>query len=86
LALYGLLLFTDAWLKTGEICLDLLKTAWTPAYTLKMTVEAIWQMLAAPGIDSPLNVDIAALIRQGDRVGSEALVRWGCGEWRWDSR
>jgi peroxin-4 len=66
--------------------LDLLKTAWTPAYTLKMTVEAIWQMLAAPGIDSPLNVDIAALIRQRDRVGSEALVRWGCGEWRWDSR
>ncbi len=51
-----------------------------------MTVEAILQMLAAPGVDSPLNVDLAALIRQGDRIGSEALVRWGCGEWRWEGR
>lgn len=70
----------------GDICLDLLKDAWTPAYTLKMTVEAIWQMLAAPGIDSPLNVDIAALIRQGDKVGSEGVVRWGCAEWRFEGR
>jgi peroxin-4 len=73
-------------LQTGEICLDLLKTAWTPAYTLQMTVEAIWQMLAAPGIDSPLNVDVAALIRQGDAIGAESLVRWGVGQWRYDGK
>ncbi len=35
-------------------------------------------MLANPGIDSPLNVDVAALLRTGDAVGSEALVRWCC--------
>lgn len=72
--------------QTGEICLDLLKDAWTPAYTLKMTVEAIWQMLAAPAVDSPLNVDLAALVRAKDRVGAEGVIRWGCEEWRWVGR
>jgi len=66
--------------ETGEICLDLLKDAWTPAYTLQSTVEAIWQMLANPGVDSPLNVDVAALLRQGDSVGAEGLVRFYVGE------
>ncbi|KAI9732051.1 MAG: hypothetical protein M1818_007646 [Claussenomyces sp. TS43310] len=72
--------------ETGEVCLDLLKTAWTPAYTLPMTVDAIWQMLDAPEVDSPLNVDIAALLRDGDRIGAEGVVRWCCGEWRYDGR
>jgi len=72
--------------ETGEICLDLLKTAWTPAYTLSTTIDAIWQMLAIPGIDSPLNIELAALLREGDIVGAEGLVRWCSGEWRWDRR
>lgn len=43
-------------------------------------------MLAAPGADSPLNVDVAALIRGGDVVGTEGLVRWGVGEWKFEGR
>jgi peroxin-4 len=54
--------------KTGEICLDLLKTSWTPAYTISTTTSA------EP--DSPLNIDIAQLFRQGDYVGAEALIRF----------
>ena len=30
---------------TGEICLDVLKTAWTPAYTLKTACDAICMLL-----------------------------------------
>jgi peroxin-4 len=37
-------------------------------------------MLANPGIDSPLNVDVAALLRGGDAVGAESLVRWAAAE------
>lgn len=63
---------------SGEICLDLLKTSWTPAYTLVSTLEAVQQLLshAGEGVDSPLNLDIAKLMRDGDLVGAEGLVRF----------
>ena len=69
--------------KTGEICLDLLKTSWSPAYTLTSTLEAIHQLLAYPEVDSPFNVDIATLLKSGDKIGGESLVRFWCGEERW---
>ncbi|KAK3616070.1 hypothetical protein LTR56_026197 [Elasticomyces elasticus] len=63
--------------KTGEICLDLLKTSWTPAYGIVSTLEAVQQLLIAGGEpDSPLNVDIAVLLREGDLVAAESLVRF----------
>ncbi|KAM0714067.1 hypothetical protein Q7P37_011031 [Cladosporium fusiforme] len=61
---------------SGEICLDLLKTSWTPAYGLVSSLEAVQQLLGAGGeADSPLNLDIARLVREGDLVGAEGLVR-----------
>jgi peroxin-4 len=63
--------------KTGEICLDLLKTSWTPAYGIVSTLEAVQQLLSAGGEpDSPLNIDIAQLMREGDGLGAAALVRF----------
>ena len=58
--------------------MDLLKTSWTPAYTLVSTLEAVQQLLshAGEGVDSPLNLDIAKLMRDGDLVGAEGLVRF----------
>jgi peroxin-4 len=63
--------------KTGEICLDLLKNAWTPAYSVVKTLEAIQQLLASGAEpDSPLNIDLAKLLRAGDFIGAESLVRF----------
>ncbi|KAF1957814.1 ubiquitin-conjugating enzyme [Byssothecium circinans] len=62
--------------KTGEICLDLLKTSWTPAYTITTTLTSIHQLLTSAEPDSPLNVDVAQLLRQEDYVGAEALIRF----------
>ena len=84
--------------KTGEICLDLLNSSststsasstrstsgWTPVYTLASTLEAVHMLLQYPDVESPLNVDVAVLLRNGDRVGAEGLVRWCCWEWRWE--
>ncbi|RAK95731.1 putative ubiquitin conjugating enzyme (UbcJ) [Aspergillus ibericus CBS 121593] len=69
---------------TGEICLTLLTTEhWSPVYTLSSTLTAIHQLLTDPRPDSPLNVDVAALLRDGDLVGWESLVRFWTGEERW---
>ena len=70
--------------QTGEICLDLLKDSWSPAYTLTSTLEAIHQLLSAPAVDSPLNLDIANLLKSGDQIGGESLIRFWCLERRWN--
>lgn len=70
--------------KTGEICLDLLKTSWSPAYTIVSTMNAIHQLLTSAEPDSPLNVDIAQLFRQGDDIGSQALISFYTDSERWE--
>jgi len=71
--------------KTGEICLDLLKTSWTPAYTISTTLTAIHQLLTNPEPDSPLNVDVAQLLRSGDDIGAEGLIRFYTEQERWEA-
>ncbi|GKZ18389.1 hypothetical protein AbraIFM66951_000947 [Aspergillus brasiliensis] len=64
-------------LTTGEICLTLLTTEhWSPVYTLSSTLSAIHQLLTDPRPESPLNVDVAALVRDGDVAAWESLVRF----------
>ncbi|KAK5944097.1 hypothetical protein PMZ80_003378 [Knufia obscura] len=70
--------------QTGEICLTLLTSEhWAPSYTLGAVMGAIQQLLSDPGLDSPLNVDVANLMREDDGVGWEGLVRYWTSERRW---
>ena len=52
-------------------------------YTISSTLGAIHQLLSDPVNESPLNVDIANLYRQGDVVGAESLIRYWTAERRW---
>lgn len=70
--------------ETGEICLDVLKENWTPILGVVGALESIARLLEEPGPDSPLNVDVAALVREGDFVGARGLVGFYCAEYRFE--
>ena len=60
--------------KDGTICLDILKTEWTPAWGITSLCTAIRILLGQPVPDSPLNTLAGNLLREGDTVGYNSMA------------
>ncbi|EAX97996.1 Ubiquitin-conjugating enzyme family protein [Trichomonas vaginalis G3] len=62
--------------KDGTICLDILKTEWTPAWTINSLCTAIRLLLSHPEPDSPLNTLAGNLLRYNDQIGYDSMAKF----------
>ncbi|CDU15894.1 hypothetical protein YYC_00133 [Plasmodium yoelii 17X] len=60
---------------TGALCMDILKTNWSPAWTIQSLCRAILFLLNEPNAESPLNCDAGNLIRFGDIKGFNSMAK-----------
>lgn len=60
---------------TLEICLDILKAEWSPAWGLSSACRAVLALLSDPDASSPLNCDAGNMIRANDLAAYDATAR-----------
>mmetsp|Transcript_23379 Transcript_23379/g.33379 ORF Transcript_23379/g.33379 Transcript_23379/m.33379 type:complete len:173 (+) Transcript_23379:196-714(+) len=52
----------------GDVCLDILKKEWSPAWGLQAACRAVLALLSDPDAESPLNCDAGNMVRGGDKM------------------
>lgn len=61
---------------SGEICLDLLKDAWSCAFTISSVLLSIRLLLSDPNPDDPLSLDVANLYKNNNKEYLKIAREW----------
>merc|ERR1712124_136470 len=62
--------------KLGRICLDILKTKWSPALQIRTVLLSIQALLSAPNPDDPLANDVADAWKADEQTAIKTAREW----------
>jgi ubiquitin-conjugating enzyme E2 D/E len=61
---------------TGEICSNILYDDWGPTLNVRYCLETIYNLLVSPNIDSPLEEEIAKMLRENPGGFDKIAKKW----------
>lgn len=62
--------------KLGRICLDILKTKWSPALQIKAVLLSIQALMSAPNVEDPLDEAVADHWKQDEDGAIAKAKEW----------
>jgi len=62
--------------QTGAICLDILKTEWSPALTLRTALLSLQALLSCPNADDPQDAQVASQYKTDRKAFNKTAAYW----------